>query len=316
LPDLGEKQRILKVVYEEFYKAYNPKGADRLGIVYTPNEIVRFMIHSVDQLLEKHFNKTLSDDGVNILDPATGTGTYICDLLQYIIPPKRKYKYQNEIFCNEVSILPYYIANLNIEFTYNVLAGEYEPFENICFVDTLDNIDGLITYKGQSKAGGLFGSVTAENAERIKRQNEQKISVIIGNPPYNATQNSENDNNANRKYPEIDKRIKETYVKNSKTQNLIKVYDMFARFYRWATDRLTDKGVIAFITNRSFIDSRTFDGFRKGIENDFDYVYIIDTHSDVRANPKIAGTTHNVFGIQTGVAVMFLVRTGQKKAGD
>jgi len=152
----------------------------------------------------------------------------------------------------------------------------------------------------------MFG-LSSENAARIKNQNERKISVIIGNPPYNANQANFNDFNRNRDYKEIDRRIKDTFVKNSTAQKT-KAYDMYARFYRWAMDRIDENGVIAFVTNRSFIDSRTFDGFRKNIEDDFDFAYIVDTRSDVRANPKIAGTTHNVFGIQTGVAIMFLVK--------
>ncbi|MCD8481043.1 MAG: Eco57I restriction-modification methylase domain-containing protein [Candidatus Cloacimonetes bacterium] len=143
------------------------------------------------------------------------------------------------------------------------------------------------------------------NASNAK--NERKISVIIGNPPYNANQMNENENNKNRAYPKIDKRIKDTYIKHSTAQKT-KVYDMYARFYRWAMDRLDQNGVIAYITNRSFIDSRTFDGFRKIVSDEFDFAYIIDTRSDVRQNPKISGTANNVFGIQTGVAIMFLVR--------
>src|SRR6185503_14680643 len=153
---------------------------------------------------------------------------------------------------------------------------------------------------------------SAENAQRIKKQNEKRISVIIGNPPYNALQKSFNDLNSNREYPKIDKRIKETFVRNS-TATKTAMYDMYSRFYRWAMDRLNENGVIAFISNRSFIDSRTFDGFRKTIQQDFDHAYIIDTKSDVRTNPKIAGTTHNVFGIQTGVAVMFLVKSTHRQ---
>ncbi len=298
-----EKKAFLNAVYEDFYKAYNPKMADKLGVVYTPQEIVKFMIESTELLLEKHFNKTLSDKNVEILDPATGTGTFVCALIDHIQKPQLEYKYKNEIYANEVSILPYYIANLNIEYTFRQRMGKYEEFDNLCFVDTLDNISAL-QYAG--KQTGMFG-FSAENAARIKRQNERKISVIIGNPPYNANQQNENDNNKNRQYPDIDKRIKETYIKQSTAQKT-KVYDMYARFYRWATDRLDKNGIIAFVTNRSFINSRTFDGFRKTIEQDFDYIYIIDTQSDVRANPKIAGTTHNIFGIQTGVAIMFLVK--------
>ncbi|HEY9704902.1 MAG TPA: N-6 DNA methylase, partial [Allocoleopsis sp.] len=227
-----EKQKFLKVIYENFYQAYNPLTADRLGIVYTPQEIVRFMIESTDYLIHKHFNKLLADPDVEILDPATGTGTFITELIEYLPNNKLKYKYQNEIHCNEVAILPYYIANLNIEYTYQQKMGEYEEFNNICFVDTLDHT----SFHG--KQGDLF-AMSLENTERIKRQNDKKISVIIGNPPYNANQQNENDNNKNREYEEIDKRIKATYVKESTAQKT-KVYDMYSRFFRWASDRLGD----------------------------------------------------------------------------
>ncbi|MFI3221217.1 MAG: N-6 DNA methylase, partial [Methylococcales bacterium] len=299
-----EKQKFLKVIYEVFYKSYNPKAADRLGVVYTPNEIVRFMIESTDYLLHTHFNKFLEDKDVEILDPATGTGTFICDLIDYINnEEKLDFKYKNELHANEVAILPYYISNLNIEFTYKQKMGKSCEFKNLCFVDTLDNMG--FSYKG--KQTDIISSLTEENTLRIKSQNNKKISVVIGNPPYNANQLNENENNKNREYSEIDAQIKNTFIKESTAQKT-KVYDMYARFYRWAIDRIDDKGIIAFVTNRSFIDSRTFDGFRKCIQTDFDFAYIIDTKSDVRANPKIAGTTHNVFGIQTGVAIMFLVR--------
>jgi predicted helicase len=308
IADHHEKQKFLKVVYEIFYKSYNPKAADRLGVVYTPNEIVRFMIESTDYLLHKHFNKFLEDKGVDILDPAAGTSTYMCDIIDYIKKDKLEYKYKNEMHANEVAILPYYISNLNIEFTYKQKMGVYAEFENLCFVDTLDNMG--FAYRGKQQ--DLFAPFTEENSARIKRQNDKKIAVIIGNPPYNANQMNENDNNKNREYPEIDKRIKDTFIKNSTAQKT-KVYDMYARFYRWAFDRLDNNGVIAFVTNRSFIDSRTFDGFRKCIQQEFDYAYVVDTISDVRANPKIAGTTHNVFGIQTGVAIMFLVKKAKRE---
>ncbi|MEK7224921.1 MAG: type ISP restriction/modification enzyme, partial [Bacteroidota bacterium] len=220
--------------------------------------------------------------------------------------------YKNELHANDVAILPYYIANLNIEFTFKQRMGYYEEFVNSCFVDTLDNLD--FKHRLGGKQSDIFG-LTSENAERIKRQNAKKISVIIGNPPYNANQKNENENNKNREYEHVDKRIKETFIKASTAQKT-KMYDMYSRFYRWAMDRLNENGIIAFITNRSFIESRTFDGFRKIIQREFDHAYIIDTKSDVRTNPKIAGTTHNVFGIQTGVAIMFLVRTKEKALAD
>lgn len=309
IADNHEKQKFLKTVYENFYKVYNPKGADKLGVVYTPNEIVRFMIDSTDWLLEKHFGKSLSDKGVDILDPATGTGTFIAELIDRINIHNLEYKYEHELHANEVAILPYYIANLNIEYTYQQRKGTYKTFKNICFVDTLDNTDAL-RYAGQQP---LLGGISSENAKRIKDQNTKKISVIIGNPPYNAKQANYNFQNSNRAYKEIDKRIKDSYIKNGTAQNQIVVYDMFTRFYRWSMDRLNDNGVIAFITNRTFIDSRAFDGFRKSVQNEFDSIYIVDLRSDVRANPKIAGTSHNVFGIQTGVAIAFLVKDSEKQ---
>ena len=222
IPDHHEKQKFLKVIYENFYKTYNPKAADRLGVVYTPNEIVNFMIESTDYLLQKHFGKTLADKNVEILDPATGTGTFICDIIDYIPKQYLPYKYKNEIHANEVAILPYYVANLNIEYTYKQKMGQYVEFPNLCFVDTLDNTTAL-KYTGQQTQ--LFG-FSSENTERIKRQNQKKISVIIGNPPYNANQENDNyENNKNRAYPNIDKRIKDTLCKNSTAQN-----QMFYRY--------------------------------------------------------------------------------------
>lgn len=301
-----EKQRFLKAVYENFYKAYNPKAADRLGIVYTPNEIVRFMIESVDYLVHKHFGKVLADSGVEILDPATGTGTFITELIEYLPKNYLPYKYQNEIHCNEVAILPYYIANLNIEFTYKQKMGEYLEFNNICFVDTLDHTSF------HEKQMDLF-AMSAENTERIKRQNDRIISVIIGNPPYNAKQENFSHNNANRKYKSIDNRIKDTYVKQGTAQNQNLLYDMYIRFIRWAADRLEKNGILAFITNSSFVDSITFDGFRKVVANEFCEIYIIDLGGNVRKNPKLSGTTHNVFKIQTGVAIGFMVKRHENK---
>ena len=298
-----EKQKFLKVLYENFYKAYNPKAADRLGIVYTPNEIVRFMIEAADYLCFQHFGKTLGDKGVEILDPTTGTGTFVTELIEYLPPQQLAYKYKNELHCNEVAILPYYIANLNIEYTYKQKMGRYVPFENIVFMDTLDNMGFKTEYVRQL---GLFG-LTDENLERIERQNRRDISVIIGNPPYNANQKNENENNKNREYPAIDKRIKETYIKASTAQKT-KLYDMYTRFYRWAADRIGQDGIIAFVTNRSFLDARGYDGFRKVVAEEFSHIYVVDLGGDVRQNPKLSGPKHNVFAIQTGVALAFMVR--------
>ena len=305
-----EKQTFLKVIYENFYKVYNAKAADRLGVVYTPNEIVRFMIEGADWLCEKHFGRNLIDKDVEILDPATGTGTFICELLEHFrgSPAKLKHKYQEELHANEVAILPYYVANLNIEATYAAITGEYAEFKNLCFVDTLDNV-GLHT-SAHGQTADLFAGVSEENVARIKRQNARKISVVIGNPPYNANQANENDNNKNREYPSIDARIKQTYIAESTAQKT-KGYDMYRRFFRWSSDRLSDNGVIAFVTNNNFIDAKEADGLRKVMAREFNEVWVVD----LKGNARTSGERRrqeggNVFHdqIRVGVAVWFCLK--------
>jgi len=309
----SEKQAFLKVIYENFYKVYDKKKADRLGVVYTPNEIVKFMIEGADWLCEKHFSKNLIDEHVEILDPATGTGTFICELLEHFRghPHKLAHKYKNELHANEVAILPYYVANLNIEATYAAISGQFAEYPNLCFVDTLDNVAGLGIKAGFQH--DMFAGLSDENVARVKRQNARKISVIIGNPPYNAWQENFNSRNPNRAYKRIDDSIRSSYVRLSDAQNKIAVYDMYTRFFRWASDRLHDDGVLAFIANRSFIESRTFDGFRRAVEVEFNEIYVMDLGGDVRANPKLSGTKNNVFGIQTGVAISFFVKRRKQK---
>lgn len=294
-----EKQKFLNSVYENFYKAYNPNEADSLGIVYTPSEIVDFMIKFTEKLLNDSFGKLLSDSGVKILDPCTGTGTFITSLIDYLPPHRLMDKYQNELLCNEVSILPYYIANLNIEHTFYQKMGEYSQYKKLCLVDTLEHCS--FEFKQ------LIMGITAENTERIADQNIQDISVIIGNPPYYANQANENDNNKARSYPVLDKRIKDTYVRRSNAKKT-KRYDMYSRFLRWATDRIDENGVVSFITNSNFLGSSEADGFRKSIELDFSEGYVIDLGGDVRSNPKLSGTKNNVFGIQAGVAISFFIK--------
>ena len=278
-------------------------------MVYTPNEIVDFIIRGADHLLQKHFGKILADDNVQILDPATGTGTFITNLINHLHADRLERKYRNEIHANEVAILPYYIANLNIEYTYQQRTGRYLEFPNLCFVDTLDNLDwqgatgGSVTRQSAFNLGGL----SEENWIRIQEQNEKPISVIIGNPPYNDSAKIWGDASDNRGYLEIDQRIKKTYVKEGTAQRTHQ-YDMYKRFICWASDRLADDGIIAFITNRAYLEARQDDGFRQVAFSEFTDIYVVDLGSDVRRNPKISGTTHNVFGIQTGVAVAFFVR--------
>ena len=311
----SEKQGFLKAIYENFYKVYNPKAADKLGVVYTPNEIVRFMIESTDWLCERHFKKSLIDRDVTILDPATGTGTFVVELMEHFRgrPEQLVYKYLTELYANEVAILPYYVANLNIEATYAAIVGKYEEFPGLCFVDTLDNVAALGVYSGHQH--DLFATISDENSERVKRQNSRRISVVIGNPPYNAWQENYNQNNANRPYERVDQRIAATYVKEGTAQNKNSVYDMYTRFVRWASDRVKDEGVIAFIIGRKPFAKAAYDGFRKVIAREFAEIWVFDLGGDVRDNPKLSGTKHNVFGIQTGVAMVFLVKKKGHKSG-
>ncbi|MBX5026791.1 type ISP restriction/modification enzyme [Rhizobium lentis] len=304
----SEKQTFLKVIYENFYKVYDTKKADRLGVVYTPNEIVKFMIESTDWLCERHFDKNLIDPHVEILDPATGTGTFICELLEYFRgePKKLAHKYKNELHANEVAILPYYVANLNIESTYAAISGQFAEFPNLCFVDTLDNVEGLGIRAGHQH--DMFAALSDENIERVKRQNARKISVVIGNPPYNPRQEYYDQRNANRSYNRIDQTIRDTYIRLGTAQNKNTVYDMYVRFIRWASDRLADDGVIAFVTNRNFVSKAAFDGFRKAVAKEFSEIWLVDLGGDVRDNPKLSGTSHNVFGIQTGIVISFFVK--------
>ena len=312
IADYAEKQQFIKAVYEDFYKAYNPAAADRLGVVYTPNEVVDFIICGTDYLLQRHFGRTLADDNVQILDPATGTGTFITNLINYLPADRLEYKYDHEIHANEVAILPYYIANLNIEYTYRERTGHYREFRGLCFVDTLDNMGWTGATGGAVERQGAFelGAMSEENWLRGQEQNEKNISVIIGNPPYNSHQSSWNEFNPNRQYPEIDLRIKETYVAASSAHKT-KQYDMYKRFIRWASDRLDDDGIVGFVSNSAFLDARQDDGFRKVVSQEFNELWVVD----LKGNARTSGERRrqeggNVFDdkIRVGVAIYFLVR--------
>ncbi|MBA2393325.1 MAG: TIR domain-containing protein [Ktedonobacteraceae bacterium] len=296
----SERQHFLNTVYERFFQGFSVKQADTHGIVYTPQEIVDFMCNSVDEILKRDFGKSIAEPGVQILDPATGTGNFIVNLMQHHIPRSRlKYKYMHDLFCNEITLLPYYIASLNIEHEYYERMKEYESFEGICFADTLELAEG--------KQLPLF---VEENTERVQREKDAQIMVVIGNPPYNMGQKNENENNKNRPYPVIDGRIHETYAKASSATLTNKLYDAYVRFFRWATDRLGDRdGIVCLVTNNSFVDQIAFDSMRKHLMKDFTQVYHLDLHGNVRKNPKLSGTTHNVFGIQVGVGITIAVRS-------
>ena len=303
LPDFSDKQHFLNTVYERFFQGYSVKLADTHGIVYTPQPIVDFMCASVAEVLEKEFGKSLASPDVCIIDPCTGTGNFIVNLLRRMPRRDLPRMYRQQMFANEVMLLPYYIAALNIEHAYYEITGAYEPFEGLCFVDTLGLAEG-----SQSK----LGFMTEANTQRVERQKQAPITVVIGNPPYNVGQLNENDNNKNRKYPVIERRVSETYAKSSKASNKNALSDPYVKFFRWATDRLQGRdGIVAFVSNNSFVDQYAFDGMRKHLLQDFTEIYHVDLHGNVRRNPKLSGTTHNVFGIQVGVGITIAVRKQQ-----
>ena len=295
IDDFSQKQSFLNTVYEKFFQGFSVKVADTHGIVYTPQPIVQFMVKSVEEILRKEFGRSLSDQGVHIIDPFVGTGNFIVRIMREMQKSRLPYKYANELHCNEVMLLPYYIASMNIEHEYYELTGTYQPFEGICLVDTFELAEG--------KQLPLF---TEENTARVERQKRAPIFVIIGNPPYNAGQVNENDNNKNRKYPVMDERVSRDLWQRLQGHLQRKLTDPYVKAIRWASDRIGDEGIVAFVTNNSFVSEITFDGMRKCLEDDFDAIYILDLGGNVRKNPKLSGTTHNVFGIQVGVSINLL----------
>lgn len=303
IENFSHKQDFLNTVYENFFQGFSIKVADTHGIVYTPQPIVDFMVRSVEELLRREFNTSLGNAGVHVLDPFVGTGNFLLRVMHEIPRSKLRQKYAEELHCNEVMLLPYYIASMNIEHLYYELTNSYEEFNGICLVDTFE--------LAQVGAGQQLGLFVPENTERVLKQQQQDIFVIIGNPPYNAWQVNENDNNKNRKYEIIDQRVATTYARDSYATLNNSLYDPYVKSFRWAADRITrngDEGIVAFVTNNSFIDSLAFDGMRKHLTQDFDAIYVLDLGGNVRKNPKLSGTTHNVFGIQVGVSIMFLIK--------
>lgn len=298
IPAYEHKQEFLHTVYERFFQRVAADVADTHGIVYTPDEIVRWMVRSADELLKHELGYSLQEPGVKVLDPCTGTGKFVIELMRYVSPTVLTRKYREDFFANEVLLLPYYVAAQNVEHEHAQRCGWYEPFPGICFADTLDMQERT-----------QLGMFTPVNTERMRRQEEAAVTVIVGNPPYNVGQQSENDNNRNRAYAEVDARIRATYGRGSSASSTARLYDMYVRFFRWATDRLRGRsGVVCLVTNNSFLDQRAFDGMRRELLREFSEVYVLDLGGNVRKNPRLSGSTHNVFGIQVGVAVTLLLR--------
>ena len=299
--DFSQKQHFLNTFYEKFFQGFSEDVADTHGIVYTPQPIVDFMVKSVEHILKTEFNRSLSDTGVHIIDPFVGTGNFIVRLMQDIQGTALEEKYRHELHCNEVMLLPYYIASLNIEQAFFQRTGTYLPFEGIALADTFELLE--------QEQGEFF---TRENTERVKKQKAADMFVVIGNPPYNMAQVNDSDNNRNRKYEVMDARITETYAADSKATLKNALYDPYVKAIRWASERIGEEGVVTFITNNGFLDGLAFDGMRKHLAEDFDTIYILDLGGNARKGLKVSDA--NVFGIRVGVSINLFVKTKQDQS--
>ena len=301
------KQKIVVELYDKFFRNAFPKMTERLGIVYTPVEVVDFILHSVDHLLRKEFGQTLGSPGVHILDPFTGTGTFITRLLQsgLIKPGELAYKYRHELHANELVLLAYYIAAINIEATYHDLAGgDYVPFDGILLTDTFQMYE----------KDDLVDTLLVDNSARRKRQKALDIRVIVGNPPYSAGQTSANDNNANVAYPALDARIRDTYAARSDANNKNALYDSYIRAIRWASDRIGNAGIIGFATNAGWLEANTADGLRQCLAEEFSDIHVFH----LRGNQRTSGETSRreggkIFGSgsRAPIAISLLVKNPQ-----
>lgn len=300
------KQKIIKELYEKFFRQAFKATSEKMGIVYTPNEVVNYILHATDRILRKEFGKCLADEGVRILDPFTGTGTFVVNLLQdeELIPTEKlPNKYASEIYCNEILLLAYYIATINIEHAYHSrVPQEYVPFEGGVLTDT---------FQMHEDGDTIDAKIFAKNTERILRQMETPIDVIVGNPPYSAGQKNENDNAKNLSYPTLDEKIRSTYAEASSATLKNKLYDSYIRAFRWASDRIEKKGIVSFVTNGGWLDGQAMDGFRKTLVEEFNSIYVFN----LRGNARTSGEQRrkekdNVFGqgTRTPVAITILVK--------
>ena len=318
-----ERQELILELYDTFFRSAFPTLTQKLGIVYTPVEVVDFIIHSVNDVLKSEFGKTLGDEKVHILDPFTGTGTFITRLLQsgLIKPEQMEHKYKNEIHANEIVLLAYYIAAINIESVYRDKAKDhadgavlpYAPFDGIVLTDTFQLYE-------QEK--DMVADLMPDNSERRTNQKARDIRVIMGNPPYSTGQRSENDDAKNVDYPNLDKAIRNSYVKHSKATNKNGLYDSYIRAFRWATDRIkekgNDRGIVAYVSNAGWVDRSFGDGLRKSLAEDFSSLYVFHLRGDIRKNMLSGGRAkegQNVFdsGGMIGIAISVLVRNPDAK---
>ena len=314
IDNLEAKQTIIKNLYEKFFKGAFPLTVEKLGIVYTPVECVDFIIHSVEDILQQEFHTSLTNENVHILDPFVGTGTFITRLLQSGLIKKEDMlrKYKNEIHCNEIVLLAYYIADVNIEAVYHDIMhpDKYEMYDGICLTDTFQ-----LNEHGDND---IFSQLFPENSERLQKQKKAPVRVIIGNPPYSVGQKSANDNAQNLSYPQLDSRIQSTYASNTDYMKK-SLYDSYIKAFRWASDRIAkfkDGGVVAFISNGAWIDGNSQEGMRKCIQDEFTNVYVFNLRGNQRTSGELSRKEGGkIFGSgsRTPIAITFLVKNPQKQ---
>ena len=321
------KQKIIVELYEKFFKTAFPKVVEQLGIVYTPIEVVDFINNSVAHVLKKEFKRNLSDKNVHIIDPFTGTGTFITRLIQtgLIDHDALPYKYEHDLHANEIVLLAYYIASINIENAYHDAVGMengYKPFNGICLTDTFQMYEDMAsTVKVDGKdisVNEALGTSLDQNSDRIKQQRETPITIVCGNPPYSVGQKSANDNAQNQNYPKLEDRIANTYVRESNATLSRGLYDSYIKAFRWASDRLDKNGgIIAFVTNVGWVDGNAMDGFRRTLESEFNSIYVFNLRGAIRGKSGDAAKREgqNVFDIMTGVAITVLVKQPKTKKG-
>lgn len=317
IDNLEGKQTVIKNLYEKFFKRAFPLTVEKLGTVYTPVECVDFILHSVNEVLKSEFGAALTQENVHVLDPFTGTGTFITRLLQsgLIRPEDMVRKYTQEIHANELVLLAYYIADVNIESVFQEVCpqSEYLPYNGICLTDTFQ--------LGENSDDDIFKHFFRQNSEAVEAQRRTPIRVIIGNPPYSVGQKSANDNAQNQKYPILDQRIAETYVAGSTATLTNSLYDSYIRAYRWATDRLSPEegSVIAFISNGAWIDGNSHDGFRASLEKEFDKIYVFNLRGNQRTSGELSRKEGGkIFGSgsRTPIAITLLVRYPEAQRSD
>lgn len=302
------RQQLIRDLYEKFFKVAFKATSDKMGVVYTPTEIIDYILRETDRVLKREFGQSLADDRVHILDPFAGTGSFMAHLIESDLIPdeKLKRKYTREIHSNEILLLAYYIMTVNIEYAYHArMAGDYQPFEGAVLTDT---------FQMTEESNTLDDEVFYDNTDRVRIQNALPIRVIVGNPPYSVGQKSENDDNQNESYPTLDRRIKDTYAAKSDAGLKKGLYDSYIRAFRWASDRIEDKGIVCFVSNGGWIDASSSNGFRRSLVEEFNSVYVFNLKGNQNTSDwrREGGKVFDA-GAKIGVAITMLVKNPDSK---